>query len=111
MRPRKPRNSTLKRMIAASVTVAMTGCRVKLFHAAGARLRPMRATIAPATTGGMSFSIQRVPTFCTMRPTSASSTPVTATLTIACVICAVVSRVLPPLYAWIGAMKANDDPR
>ena len=84
---------------------------MKLFQAAGARFNPIRATIAPATTGGMSFSIQRVPTFCTSRPTSASRTPVIATLTIACVICWVVSSVLPPLYAWIGAMNANDEPR
>ena len=91
--------------------VATPGCTVKLFQAAGARLRPIRATMAPETTGGMSFSIQRVPIFCTSRPTSARITPVTATLTIACVICCVVSRVLPPLYAWIGAMNANEEPR
>lgn len=35
-----------------------------------ARFRPMMATTAPVTTGGMKRSIQAVPTICTSRPTS-----------------------------------------
>ena len=35
------------------------------------RLRPIAATTAPVTTGGSSFSIQAVPTPCTIRPITA----------------------------------------
>ena len=34
-----------------------------------AKFRPMMATTAPVTTGGMSFSIQPVPMACTSNPT------------------------------------------
>jgi hypothetical protein len=45
----------------------------------GARFRPIRATIAPETTGGMSLSIQPVPVACTRKPIPASNTPATNT--------------------------------
>ena len=73
MRPRKPRNSTLKRMTAVSVMDAVSGACWKFVHATGARLNPMSATMAPATTGGMSLSIQPMPANCTMKPIAASS--------------------------------------
>ena len=88
------------RMIAPSVTMAVTGAVLKLFQAEGARLRPMSATIVPVTTGGMTTSIQ-----CTTTPTIISRTPVTR---------------MPPTAAdcppWftatpMGAMNANDEPR
>jgi hypothetical protein len=65
----------------------------------------MSATIAPATTGGMSFSIQPSPANCTTKPTAASSTP-TATMPASAepIPCDAVAAVT-------GAMNANDDPR
>ena len=40
-----------------------------------ARFRPITATTAPVTTGGMKRSIQRVPTTCTNAPTAAYTAP------------------------------------
>jgi hypothetical protein len=40
-----------------------------------ARLRPITATTAPVTTGGISASIQRVPVAMTMAPISVYSAP------------------------------------
>lgn len=92
-------------MTAASVTSAVTGAFAKLSFAAGARLKPISATIAPATTGGMSASIQPVPVTTTTRPARASSTPVAAIPNSADGIpCAVEA-------ARIGAMNAKDEPR
>ena len=68
-------------------------------------MKPINATIAPATTGGMSLSIQPMPANCTMKPTIASSTP-TETMP---------ARADPVpdmvVAAVIGAMNANDEPR
>ena len=66
-------------MTATSVMDAVTGACWKFVHATGARLKPMSATIDPATTGGMSLSIQPMPANCTMKPTAASRMP-TATM-------------------------------
>jgi hypothetical protein len=65
----------------------------------------LRATIAPATTGGMSLSIQPVPANCTAKPTAASSTP-TATMPAS-------AEPMPcdAVAAVTGAMNANDEPR
>ena len=78
---------------------------MKLSRAAGARLNPMRATIAPLTTGGISMSIQCVPLRCTMTPTMASSTPTT--------IIPARATDSPPaaVAARIGARNAKDEPR
>ena len=43
--------------------------------AIGARLSPITATIAPVTTGGISASIQRVPTADTIAPSATYTTP------------------------------------
>ena len=83
----------------------MSGAAWTLVHAAGARLKPMRATIVPVTTGGMTTSIHRGPARCTTRPTAASRRPTTTMPPSALDI--------PPLAiaAEIGAMKANEEPR
>ena len=92
-------------MTAASVTSAVTGAAMKLFLAAGARLKPIRATIAPATIGGIRPSIHLVPVATTIRPTIASRIPVTTIPNSADGIpCAFVA-------ATIGTMNANDEPR
>ena len=49
------------RRIDTIVTTAVTGPCFTQFHAAGARFRPISATIAPVTTGGIAASIQRTP--------------------------------------------------
>ncbi|GAA1730494.1 hypothetical protein GCM10009746_10810 [Microbacterium paludicola] len=105
MRPRKPLNSTANRMTAASVIVAVSASVAKLLHAVGARLKPIRATIAPATTGGMSLSTQPRPANCTTRPITASRTP-TATMPAS-------ADPIPAdaVAAVTGAMKAKDEPR
>lgn len=88
-----------------SVTMPTSGPFSKLFFAAGARLNPMSATIAPVTTGGNDASSQRVPTTCTMPPITINSTP-TATkppsaLPVPCAATAAVT----------GAITAKLDPR
>jgi len=105
MRPRKPRKSTAKRMIATRVIVAVAGSSAKLLQAVGARLKPMSATMAPATTGGIRASTQRRPTNCTTSPTTARSTPTATTPARA--------EPVPPAAtaAVMGAMKANEEPR
>ena len=55
-------------MIMARVIKAVTGARSKFVFAAGARFRPIRATIAPVTIGGISRLIQPAPNFCTTAP-------------------------------------------
>ncbi len=47
--------------------------------AAGARLNPISATMAPVTTGGSATSSQRVPSRCTLTPTATSTTPTATT--------------------------------
>ena len=74
-RPSMPRNSTVVSRIAAMVTTAVRGAARTQSQAAGARLSPMSATMAPVTTGGMVTSIHRTPTKWTTSPTSASVTP------------------------------------
>ena len=82
------------------------GGDLKLFHTLGARLKPMMATMAPLTTGGMTMSIHFEPAKCTSRPIRASSRPVTHNAE---------ARDGRPLFAVvtavIGAMKPKDEPR
>ena len=54
----------------ARVIRAVMGAASKLFLAAGARFRPIRATMAPVTIGGISRLIQPAPNFCTTAPIS-----------------------------------------
>ncbi len=68
-------------------------------------MNPIRATIAPATTGGMTLSTQPSPANCTMKPTAMRSTPTATMPARAEPVPAVV------VAAVIGAMNANDDPR
>ncbi len=100
-----PLNRTVTRMMASRVISAMTGALTKLSRAAGARLNPMRATIAPDTTGGITRSIHPAPARCTTSPTTASSAPTTM----------IPDRAsgMPPIFvaAPIGARNANDEPR
>ena len=105
MRPRNPRNRTLNRITATSVIVPGSGCSRKFDHATGARLKPIRATMAPATTGGMTLSTQPRPAICTTTPTRASRMP-TATMPAR-------ADSVPPIAvaAVTGAMNANDEPR
>lgn len=104
-RPMSPLNRTVVRMIARMVTVAVMGASLTLFQAAGARLKPMRATMAPVTVGGMIVSIQRAPATWTIAPMSARSAPTAMT---------------PPsadpapweaVAAVMGAMRAKLEPR
>ena len=71
-----PLNSTVTRQTATIVTTAVTGPSFTQFHAAGARFKPMSATIAPVTTGGMTASIHRTPAKWTTAPTRARVAPV-----------------------------------
>ena len=105
MRPRNPRKRTLNRMTAVSVIVPVSGCCWKFDHATGARLNPMSATIVPATTGGMSLSIQPMPANCTTKPIAASRMPTAAMPASA--------EPIPTeaVAAVTGAMNANDEPR
>ncbi len=58
------------------VTTASIGPDSTLVLAADARLNPIRATIVPVTTGGITSGIQPAPATCTTAPTTASATPV-----------------------------------
>ena len=49
---------------------ASKGVELAPFTAIGARFRPITATTAPVTTGGMSRSIHAVPLAITAKPTS-----------------------------------------
>ena len=84
---------------------AVTAPSLNQFQAAGARLKPIRATIHPVTVGGMMRSIQTMPAKCTITPISAKVTP---------------TLMAPPSAAdcpyWedtavIGAINAKDDPK
>ena len=57
------------------VTRPTTGPFSKFDLAAGARLKPISATMAPVTTGGRVASSQPVPTTCTTPPMRISSRP------------------------------------
>ncbi len=59
----RPTATTVINPIQVSKAVALTP-----MMATGARLRPITATMAPVTTGGMSFSTQRVPDMVTIQP-------------------------------------------
>ena len=72
MMPRKNASVATK---STSVTMPTTGPFSKFDLAAGARLNPISATIAPVTTGGSAMSIQRVPTRWTTRPMTIKATP------------------------------------
>src|SRR5699024_8072720 len=94
------------RRIEIRVRVAVSGDFEKFSsYAVGTRFGPIRATIDPITTGGMSAPIQPVPPFWTSSPSSASRTPVTITPPSAAPIeSASVDAVL-------GAMNAKEQPR
>jgi hypothetical protein len=68
-----PFDNTPMSMTASSVTKAVIGAPLKLVQADGARLKPMMATTAPFTTGGISISIHFAPAKWTISPTTASS--------------------------------------
>ncbi len=88
-----------------TVAAAVTGACSKLAFAVGARFRPIRATMAPVTTGGMATWIQREPARWTTAPIRASAAPAI--------------RMPPrapaaPCWLWaaaMGAMKAKLEPR
>ena len=100
-----PRNRTLTRMMVASVMTAVTGAASKFILAAGARFRPISATMAPVTIGGISRLIQPAPNFCTIAPIRASATPASTTPP---------SAPGTPNCCWdamMGAMNAKLEPR
>ncbi len=69
-----PRANTATPPTHSTVTSASVASKVDAdtpFTAIGARFSPITATIAPVTTGGISVSIQRVPTAATTSPISA----------------------------------------
>ncbi len=70
-----PRKNASVATRSTRVTSPTSGPFSKLDLAAGARLKPISATIAPVTTGGSVTSIQCVPTTCTMTPMTISTTP------------------------------------
>ena len=70
-----PLNMTVMSRIETIVTTAVTGACLTLFQAEGARLKPMRETIAPVTIGGMRRSIQPAPARWTTTPTSSRDRP------------------------------------
>ncbi|MCY1251262.1 hypothetical protein D9M72_649990 [compost metagenome] len=84
---------------------AVTGARSKFAFAAGARFRPISATMAPVTIGGISRLIHSAPNFWTTAPISASTTPASTTPP---------KAPLTPYCCWdamIGAMNAKLEPR
>ena len=70
-----PRKNASVATSSTSVTSPTSGPFSKFDLAAGARLNPISATIAPVTTGGSVTSIQWVPTRCTTAPMMISTTP------------------------------------
>ena len=74
-RPMMPRKNASVATNSTRVTMATSGPFSKFDFAAGARLKPIRATIAPVTTGGNVASIQCVPTRCTTAPMTISARP------------------------------------
>ena len=99
-----PRPATVKSRMAARVTPATNVCFCTLDVAAGARFKPMRATIAPVTGGGITAPRACCPTAITTSPRTASANPAAST---------------PPSWAESpalcaavkGAMNANEDPK
>lgn len=114
-RPSMPLKRTVVSRIATIVITAVSGAALTQSQAAGARLRPMSATMAPVTTGGMVTSIQRTPTKWTTSPTRARVTP-TEMIPPWAKAMACDSRSSPavaenPVTAPIGASSPNDEPR
>ena len=115
----RPLNNTVMTRIETIVTTAVTGPFVTLPQAAGARLKPMRATIAPVTIGGMRRSIQADPTRWTMTPTTSRHSP--TEMIPPCARAALwgsrgMSTKLPflsmrPVTAPMGARSAKEEPR
>ena len=69
-----PRVNTATKLIHKMVKTAIhisKGLPDTLLMAPGAKFRPIIITIAPVTIGGMSFSIQPVPVFITIKPIAA----------------------------------------
>ena len=69
-----PRVKTATTLIHKIVTTAIHVSKLfaeTLLMVIGARFRPIIITIAPVTSGGMSFSIQPVPVFMTIKPITA----------------------------------------
>ena len=79
IRLKKPLESAPITATATSVMSAVIGAALKLLFAAPARLNPIIMTIEPVTSGGSSQLIHPIPTAFTMRPTTASMTPVANT--------------------------------
>ena len=110
-----PLNSTVISRIDTMVTSAVTGADLTLFQALGARLKPMRDTIAPVTIGGMSRSIQPAPARCTTTPTRSRAVPADTTPPWARA--ALWASMAPPppatypVTAPMGAMSAKELPR
>ena len=103
-RESSPRVATVTTTTVSSVTPATQGWVSTLETAVGARLKPMSATMAPVTTGGMTASMTRLPAHSTMMPTRMSAAPVSSTP----------PSCAPTPYcceAVNGAMKAKDEPR
>ena len=105
MRLKKPLDAAPIIATAARVIRAVIGAALKLLFAAPARLKPIIMTIEPVTSGGNSQLIQPMPTAFTIRPTTASITPVATTPP---------SATAKPPLAWaaaIGAKNAKDEPK
>ena len=99
-----PRPATVATRIDSMVTAATRGCAEKFVAATGARLKPISATMAPVTAGGITASSAARPAFFTMTPTRTSTMPaVMTTPDCAAMPCACV--------AVSGAMNAKDEPR
>ena len=79
MRLKKPFESAPITATATRVMSAVIGAALKLLLAAPARLNPMIMTIEPVTSGGNNQLIHPIPTAFTIRPTTASKTPVATT--------------------------------
>ena len=74
-RPMMPRKNARTATSSTRVTSPTSGPFSKFCFAAGARLKPISATIAPVTTGGRVASSQRVPTKCTTAPMTIRMSP------------------------------------
>ena len=103
-RPSSPGPTTVTSRIETSVTVAISGCDSKEPTAVGARLRPISATTAPVTTGGMTASMTRLPIRRTATPININTMP-TAMTAPSC------AAGPDPADAVSGAMNAKDEPR
>ena len=99
-----PRPAIVHNTIASKVTAATIGWVWKFDAAVGAKFKPIKATMAPVTAGGMTASTTLRPAIFTMKPMSIKVTPVTK-MEPACApmpYCSEAAR---------GAIKAKEDPR